>query len=188
MLRFLLGVALGAAMAIGYVQWGHALQDKLNVAGKLRGNQVAAAGEGDLYDLSADEAHRRRALEVFFANRADYAAGLDSKMGHPYLEALYRRRAGLEARLLRTKWRTFDRPLSTASLRSTLERRHGTTDTATLRKLMLVDALERQPFLSSWMRRSGFSTTGDDLLDTLNRIAARPSSNVAGMVAEKRPW
>lgn len=170
MLRFLLGVALGVAFAIGYVQWGFDLPDKLNLAAKLRGGVVSAAIEDDLYDLQIDEPRRLRALEVLFANRAAFAAGVDAQLGHPFLAALYRVRAVREARVLNISWQAFDKALSQPALRGALARRHGTEDTAEIKSRMLGEAFAKQPFLAKWMAQNGYPSDSGSLLASLKRI------------------
>jgi hypothetical protein len=178
MLKFILGVVFGAGLAIGYVKYNVELPEYLQLTEKLRGNLVSTATEGELYDLDRDIETRRRALEILFANRPDFAVEVDAEYRHPFLEALYRRKATRQARRLRSQWSAFDVGLSKPALRGKLETRHGTTDTETLKQRMLVAALdESYPFLKSWLAHNGEPMGETDLLVSLKRIAVLPKSD-----------
>ena len=172
MARFLVGVLIGIAMAVGYVRYDSGLPGWLQLSERLRGNLVSTAIEGDLYDLDRDAAARRRALEVYFDNRAADAARVDGEAGHPFLEVLYRRRAAHEARLLLGEWTAYDAALAKPALRAGLEKRHGTADTEALKAHMLADGLAKKPFLVRWLAREGEAATGD-LRARLKTLAAR---------------
>lgn len=186
MLKFLLGVVLGVAFAIGYVQWGFDLPDRLNLAAKLRGGVVSAAIEGDLYDLDLDAPRRQRALEVLFANQAAFAAGVDDQMGHPFLAALHRRRAVREARVLLVSWQAFDKALSQPALREALARRHGTEDGSEIKSRMLGEAFAKQTFLARWMAQNGYPSDSGSLPASLKRIGDL-SSTVPGQAPVRAP-
>lgn len=151
MLKFVLGALCGCLVAFGYVRYAIDLPEVLLLPERLRGNLISAATEGDLYDLSLDEMARRRALEVYFHNRPADAAELDREAGHPFLNALHKSRADHEARLLTGELAAFDTVFSKPALRAALERKHGTNDTAKLKRALLAEALDRQTFLKSWL-------------------------------------
>jgi hypothetical protein len=123
MSRFLLGLVIGIALSFGYVRWGIKLPDFLTLLEQLRGNIVSTAIEEDLYNLDQPIQTRQRALEVFFESRAKFAVETDAEYGHPFLNALYRKRATHEARLLRGQWDAFDEAMGKPALRSALERK-----------------------------------------------------------------
>lgn len=173
MLRFLIGIALGAALSFGYVKWGGAIFDVIGLPDRLRGNLVSSASEGALYELQQDAATRRRALEVFFDNQAELAARIDAEAGHPFLSALHLRRAAREAAQLHAQWQAFDVVLEKPALRQALERKHATTDTLALKRQMLVEAIAKQPFLSDWIARQHPGTANEGLLELLAQIAHR---------------
>lgn len=173
MLRFLLGIAVGAALSFGYVTWGGAMFDVIGLPDRLRGNLVSTASDGTLYELQQDAATRRRALEVFFDNQAALAARIDAGAGHPFLSALHVRRAAREAGQLHAQWQAFDVALEKPALRQALEKKHAMTDTLALKREMLVDALARQPFLQDWIARHHPGTAKEGLLELLAQIARR---------------
>jgi len=183
MLKFLLGILLGAMMAFGYVRWNVQLPAALLLPEKLRGNIISTVVEADLYDLGRGAQARQRALEVLFATRPDYAARLDAGAGHPFLSALHRERAAREARQLLIQWPAYDDVLAKPALRAALERKHGSADPEVLKLAMLREALDRQPFLKSWLKDHAGDAVGGDLRALLRNIgAARPE-----FASERRP-
>jgi hypothetical protein len=173
--RFLLGLVMGIALSLGYVRWGVAIPDYLNLVERLRGNIVSTAVEEDLYDLAQPIEIRRRALEVFFESRAKFAVEADAEYGHPFLEALYRKRATHEARLLRSQWDAFDAALDQPALRRALEKKHGATDDLAIKQAMLFAAYQEKPFLVRWVseqRRE--SPTPETLLLLIGKLSMFP--------------
>lgn len=175
MLKFLLGVVFGALMSFVYVYYNIQLPAVLQAPDKLRGNLVSTATEDALYDLDAESAAKQRALEVYLANRSDDAAKIDAAFGHPFLAALYRERASHLARQLSMSWHAFDEVLSKDALRKTLETKHRTSDPDALKRAMLMEALERKPFLKRWLEKTAGPVTTDNLRDMIEKAAARPS-------------
>jgi len=173
MAKFILGVVLGALMAIGYVRFELALPAVLQLPDKLRGNLVSAATESELYDLDRDPATRTRALEIFLANRSAEAARIDAAAGHPFLAALYRERAAREARQLAMEWTAYDEVLAKDGLRDALERRLGTTETDTMKRQLLIESLARKPFLKSWLEKNVGPATRETVRDVLRRAGAK---------------
>ena len=177
MLKFILGVLFGAGLAVAYVRYDLELPEYLQLTDKLHGNLVSTATEFELYDLEQDLAKRRRALEILFANRADFAVEVDAQFGHPFLKSLYRRQAIREARLLRGQWSAYHTALEKPALRERLEQRYGTSDTEVLKQRMLASALAKDyPFLKSWMEKNGEPTGESELLDTLTRVGVSPAT------------
>lgn len=173
--RFLLGLVIGVALSFGYVRWGVALPDYLNLAERLRGNIVSTAIEEDLYDLGQPIEMRRRALEVFFESRAKFAVEADAEYGHPFLEALYRKRATHEARLLRGQWDAFDAVLDQPALRSALEKKHGATDDLAIKRAMLFAAYQEKPFLVRWVsEQRPENPTPETLLPLIGKLSMLP--------------
>ncbi len=177
MLKFILGVILGAGLAVGYVRYEIELPEFLQLTDKLRGNLVTTAIETELYDLDADIAKRQRALEIYFANRPQKAVEVDAAFRHPFLEALYRTRAIREARLLRNHWDAFDTALEKPELRAVLELKHGASGDLVLKQRMLLDTLERSyPFLARWLKEKGEPLGEAELLETAKRIGVLPQA------------
>lgn len=175
MLKFILGVVFGAGLAVGYVRYNLELPEYLQLTDKLRGNLVSTATEGELYDLGQDIKTRRRALEVLFANRPEFAVEVDAEFGHPFLASLYRKRATREARLLRGQWSAFDMALEQPALRERLEAKHATSDDLILKQRMLTAALDKSyPFLKAWLSENGAPAGEAELLDTLKRVSVLP--------------
>jgi hypothetical protein len=177
MLKFILGVLFGAGLAIGYVRYNVELPEYLQLTDKLRGNLVSTATEFELYDLEQDLATRQRALEILFANRAEFAVEVDAEFGHPFLKSLYRRQAIREARLLRGQWSAYDTALAQPALKARLEQVHGTADSEVLKQRMLASALEKDyPFLKSWLEKNGEPSSEAELLGTLKRVGVLPAA------------
>ncbi len=175
MLKFILGVLFGAGLAVGYVRYNVELPEYLQLTDKLRGNLVSTATEFELYDLEQDLATRQRALEILFANRAEFAVEVDAEFGHPFLKSLYRRQAIREARLLRGQWSAYGTALAQPALKARLEQVHGSEDSEVLQQRMLASALEKDyPFLKSWMEKNGEPSGEAELLDTLKSIGVLP--------------
>ena len=170
MWRFLLGLLVGVLLAGSYVKWNLELPAFLTLPSTLRGNVVSSTAESELYDLAKDDDVRQRALEVFFANRARFAATIDREAGHPFRSALYRQRAVREASALRQEWSGFDAVLAKEGLRAALERKYETTDTKTLRIQMLVDGLDRYAFLKSWLAAGPATIAPPQLIDVLTCV------------------
>lgn len=174
MLKFILGVVLGSFLAIGYVRFGWELPAFLQMSDRLRGNMVSSAIEFDLYDLSASEEKRRRALEIYFSNRPADAVTLDAEAGHPFLAALYRSRAAREARQLRAQGAAIDKTLAQPAMRAVLEREHGTADPVRLKQAIIFDSLSRYPFLNAWLLAEKHTVTAETLEGILARVATAP--------------
>lgn len=174
MAKFVIGILVGAALAFGYVRWGVDALGILALPDKLRGNLVSSATEVDLYSLDRSLETRRRALEVLFANRPEFAASVDAEFGHPFLEALYKARAIREARILRQQWDAFDAVLAKPALRDTLEKKYGVHETLSLKHRMLLSRLGDYPFLKQWIESRHQAPDENTLLATLNDIAALP--------------
>jgi hypothetical protein len=164
----------GAVMSFVYVHYDIQLPSYLQVPDVLRGNLVATATETTLYDLDADSAARQRALEIYFENRARDAVKVDTAFGHPFLTALHRERATRKARQLSMVWHAFDEALSKEALRSSLEKKYGTSDTDGLKRAMLMDALDRKPFLKRWLEKTSGPVTAENLRDLLKSASAYP--------------
>lgn len=180
MLRFVLGIVAGALLSIAYVRFDAAPLKFMGLPGDLAGNVVSTATESVLYDLDANAAARRRALEVFFANRSQDAARIDSEAGYPLLHAIHRERVTREARQLLGQWSGYDAALSKPALRQALERKHGSTTGDALKRAMLADGLDRELFLKRWLAQQGLSTTtdGDKLLAALRAAARLPDGAI----------
>lgn len=174
MARFLVGMLVGIAIAFGYVRYDIALPDWLALPDRLKGNLISTAAEVDLYDLERDAATRSRALETYFAHRAIDAARVDAESGHPFLNALYRKRAVREARTLTGEWSAYELALAKPELRRVLEKRYATTESELLKKRMLAGSLEKQTFLKQWIA-ANIGEDGGDILAILRRIAADPA-------------
>ena len=174
MLKFIAGVVLGAVMSFFYVNHNVTLPAFLQLPQMLRGNLISTATEATLYDLDAKDEERARALEVFFGNRAADAARLDAAAGHPFVAALHRERAARQARQLSMSWGAFDEALAKDALRKTLETKHGTSDSEALKRAMLMDALERKPFLKQWLERANGPVRAETLRDLLKAASAYP--------------
>ncbi|HKJ61774.1 MAG TPA: hypothetical protein VKA94_07220 [Hyphomicrobiales bacterium] len=173
--RFLLGLVIGIALSFGYVRWGIALPDFLTLPERLRGNIVSTAIEEDLYDLGQPIETRRRALEVFFASRSKFAVEVDAEYGHPFLNALYRKRATHEARLLRGQWVAFDMALKKPALRPALEKKHGVSDDLSLKQAMLFSAYQDKPFLVRWVAEQvRDKPTPETLLPLIKKLSVLP--------------
>ena len=172
MLKFLLGVIAGALLSFGYVRYNVQLPEILQLGDRLRGNLISTAVEQDLYNLERPTETHRRALEVFFANRPADAAAIDARNGYPFLQRLHSRRAIRQARILSMQWSAFDAALSRPELRKVLERKHGTSSDVELKRAMLVDALDREPFLKQWLITQGEQINPQTLQDVLKKYRA----------------
>lgn len=172
MLKFIVGVIVGALLSAGYVHYGWSVPEVLRLSDRLAGNLVSTATDDVLYDLDADPETRKRALEVYFANRAPDAAKLDAAAGHPFLIVLHRERVAREARQLLLSAPAFDETLGKDSLRAALEKKFATTDRQVLKRAMLMDALDRKPFLKLWLEKNGGVITADGLDERLKNAAS----------------
>ncbi|MCB1504540.1 MAG: hypothetical protein KDJ47_06145 [Hyphomicrobiaceae bacterium] len=175
MLKFIFGVVFGALMSFLYVHYNIQLPSYLQVPELLRGNLVSTATDATLYDLGAAKDARQRALEVYFDNRSGDAARIDAEYGYPFLTSLHRERASRQARQLLMAREGFDMTLAKDALRTVLEKKHGTSDTVALRRAMLMDALDRKPFLKRWLQKTGATLAPDNLTDILKGAAAYPA-------------
>jgi hypothetical protein len=172
MLRFGLGVVIGVLLAFAFVRYDFQLPAAIELPGKLQGNIISSAVEEDLYRVGGDPDVRRRALEVYFANRAADAAAFDAEAGHPFLNALARERARKEARQLLAMRSGFEAALQKPALRQILERDHGVSDEEALEAAMLVKALADKPFLAEWLKSAGAGVSPERLPATLQELAA----------------
>lgn len=164
-MKFVLGLLFGAVMSFAYVRYNVELPTVLQIPGLVQNAALAVVTDDDLYDLEQPLNQRQRALEVYFQSQPKHAAGIDYQAGSPFLEALYKRRATRQARLLKAQWSAFDNTMDKPALRETLERAHGTTDRMALKRAMLWKAYQGYPFLKAWFKRSGTTPRPDDLYD-----------------------
>jgi hypothetical protein len=171
MAKFFGGLVAGILLALGYVQWNVSLPAVLLLPDVLRGNLISTAVEDRLYDIDGDRSRQMRALEVFFANRAAFAAQVDAEAGHPFVEALRKRRATREARQLSMAWAANEAALGKAALLAVLERKHATSDRALLLQRMLVEGLDRKPFLKAWLVKNRHPIDEAGLRATLDRVS-----------------
>lgn len=151
MWRFLAGAAAGAAAAVLYVLFNVQLPTILQLPALVRDGVISTTTEAELYDLQSANPARQRALEIYFAKRAQDAAAVDADAGHPFLKALHSARARHEAQQLSAKWDAFEQVLAQPALRETLIRKHGAGDGLSLKQAMLWNALEEYPFLKQWL-------------------------------------
>lgn len=180
MLRFILGTLCGAALAVGYVRYEIQLPSWLHLPARLQGNLVSTATESELFDLSRDEDTRRRALEVYFTHRAAAAAAHDKEAGHPFLGSLYRERAAREAQHLDAAGLALEKALRQPALRTALEQKYGTADDEALRRAAHFDALDRYPFLKSWLAAERVTVTPATLTDVLAEVIRGNVGNCPG--------
>jgi len=173
--KFLIGLVIGIAMAFGYVRW-NVSPGIMELPGKLRDNIVATAIEGDLYDLDKSHEIRTRALEVFFRNRAQFAADVDAEFSHPFLNTLYRRRVIREARQLGGQWNAFEMALEKPALRELMENKHGVTEDEALKRAMLFEAYQEKAFLSQWVAEHEGEPTPETVRPLLKKLSAMPGS------------
>ncbi|MBI1210041.1 MAG: hypothetical protein GC190_01140 [Alphaproteobacteria bacterium] len=172
MLKYLTGTALGAAMAFAFAAFNVEPPPILKAPARLKANIVATAVEGQLYDLDGDLAARERALEVYLKNRARDAVKLDGEAGHPFLTLLVRARARHEALELLAGWSAYDKVLAQPALRATLEHKYGSEDSDELKRVMLLEALDRKPLLKSWLAKTTVAATAENLRGLLRQAAA----------------
>lgn len=175
MLKFLAGVLAGVLSSVAYVYFNVQLPPFLALPGHLKGDVVSAVADDTLYNLDADAMQQLRALETYFDNRAHDAAQLDADAGHPLLKALHRNRAIREARQVSMQWTAFDNVLAQPALRVALERRHGTTDVETLKRAMLLTAVEGKPFLKRWIETTSGPVLAENIREVLKEIGASQS-------------
>jgi hypothetical protein len=174
-LKFILGTLMGAALAVGFVRYEIQLPAWLQLPARLEGNLISTAIEADLFDLKRDEDSRRRALEIYFANRAEAAVAVDREAGHPFLRSLYRARASREARQLLARRSAVDQALAQPALKSALERKHGTSDEAAIKRATLAEGLDRLPFLKSWLESENQPLDPASLPGVLGKAASAAS-------------
>lgn len=151
MWKFLAGIVAGTAVAILYVLFNVQLPAVLQLPALVRGGAITTTTEAQLYDPQSDNPARLRALEVYFANRAQDAAAVDADAGHPFLETLHRARGRQEAQRLSTKWEAYDQVLAQPALRGALEREYREVDTIALKQAMLWEAQNEYLFLKQWL-------------------------------------
>lgn len=173
MLKFILGVLLGSISAFAFVHYNLQLPAALQLPAKLRDNLISTTVEDALYTIDGDAESRQRALEIFFSRRPGDAARRDAEAGHPFLNALHRARAKREAGQLAMQWPAFEQTLAKPALRAAMERKYGTAKVGELMQFMLLDALERKPFLKAWLASQALPRTKTDLLATLRQVGAK---------------
>jgi hypothetical protein len=174
MKQFVVGLVAGVLFSLGYVYWNVPVPSIFLLPEMLRGNLVATAIEDKLYDLNADRSERRRALEIFFANRANFAARLDEDAGNPFLESLRKQRAAREARQLVSASTGYGKALQQPAIREALEKKYGTTDDSVLLQKMLKEELDQKPFLKEWLRREGLPMDEASISTTIDRVKEIP--------------
>lgn len=175
MFKFFAGVLIGLVLAISYVRFNVQLPPILQLPNDLRGGVISTAAENDLYDLDGDEQRRRRALEVFFANRPGAAAEADAEAGYPFLKSIHTARAVREARQLRSQWHGFDVAFEKPGLRAALERHYGEREADQLKRLMLFEELTARPFLKQWLEENRGTIDANNVYERITSAALSTS-------------
>ncbi len=170
MLKFVGGLVLGITASLSYVKWGYTPPTAFELADRLKGNVISTVTEEVLYDLDKPIEERARALEVFFQNRARYAVQIDARFKYSFMQNLYRQRVISEARQLRIAWGAYDVLLNKPALRKAQEKKYGTSDTATLKQSLLLEALSRKTFISQWIGKNEAPATRQTVYDLVVRL------------------
>lgn len=173
--RFFLGLFSGALLSFLYVRYDIELPAWMQLPQLLQENVAASAALSDLYDLSAPEDVRKRALEIYFQTQSKRAVEVDAAYGHPFFKSLYRREVTREARILRQAWGAFDVALEKPALRATYERKYGLSDTVVLKQALLATQLKKKhKFLASWLEKTYGEIPNDKLMSKLLDLSRMP--------------
>ena len=172
--KFILGALFGMAMSYAYVWYDVRLPDWVELPDLVKRNLATAVVDDRLYDLEASSSQRRRALEVYFTNQGPRAAKLDAQLGHPFLEAIRKKRVHREARITRGLWSAYDKALAKPNIRARLEEKYGTTDSQTLKRRMLLAAVREKTFLNAWITRDRGTPSETDVYGTVVELSRLP--------------
>lgn len=170
-MKFISGTVFGLILSVAYVWYDAKLPDWLELPDTLQRSLKSAATDDALYDLDAPLDMRQRALEIYFANQAERAARLDAKLGHPILRELVRRRVVRRAQFMRNLWTGYGLQIEKASLRKVLVTKHGDVDDETLKRRMLMDALQDEAFLSGWLKSHRPAVSPENVYETLLEVS-----------------
>ncbi|MGI9424919.1 MAG: hypothetical protein ACR2PA_17105 [Hyphomicrobiaceae bacterium] len=170
MWNFLAGTAFGLIVSTAYVWYDVSLPKWVELPSVLQGSLQAAVIDDTLMDLDSSDATRRRAVEVYFSSQAKRAAVLEAELGFPLVRALQFRRARRAAKILNGQWSIYDKALAKPPLREALVRKHGAGRDEELKQQMLFAALQKKPFLKTWIERHVATPTVANLRQLLTQI------------------
>jgi hypothetical protein len=180
MWNFLAGTVCGVLLSVSYVWYDLSLPDWVELPDTFKKSLNAAIVDDALVDPDTPEATRRRALEVYFANQAERAAALEAELGSPLTRAMQFRRVKRAAQRLREQWSQYDVTLRQPAMREFKSRKHGTSNHDTLKRHMLMAALQEQPLLTKWLKAHSPEPSVSNVLEVVTDIARlEPASSCA---------
>lgn len=177
MWNFLAGTVCGVVLSISYVWYDISLPDWLELPGVFQKSLNAAVVDDALVDPDIPEATKRRALEVYFANQAQRAAALEAELGYPLTRAMQTGRLKRSAQRLRDQWSGYDALLKQPALREMLARKHAASDDDTIKRHMLMAALQDQPILAKWLKDHTPPPSVANVLEVITEVSRlRPTA------------
>ena len=171
MWNFVAGTICGVILSISYVWYDVSLPDWVELPHAFKKSLNAAVVDDALVDPDIPEATRRRALEVYFANQAERAAALEAELGYPLTRAMQIRRVKRAARRLQEQWSGYDVILSQPAVRETRSRKYGVSDDDTLKRHMLIAAMEEQPLLARWLKAHARAPSVSNVLEIVKEVS-----------------
>jgi hypothetical protein len=171
MWNFLAGTVCGVVMSVSYVWYDVSLPDWVELPDAFKKSLNAAVVDDALVDPDIPDATRRRALEVYFTNQAERAVALEAELGYPLSRAMQVRRVQRAAQRLLTEWSKYDVTLSQPALREFKSRKHGTSDHDTLKRHMLMAALEGQLLLTKWLKKHARAPSASNVLEIVTEAS-----------------
>ena len=171
MWNFLAGTVCGLVLSISYVWYDVSLPGWVELPDAVKKSLNAAVVDDALIDPGTPEATRRRALEVYFANQAERAAALEAELGYPLTRAMQNRRVKRAAQRLRAEWSKYDETLRQPALREAMSRKHGVSDDETLKRHMLMAALQEKPMLAKWLKAQSRMPSISNVLELVSEVS-----------------
>ncbi len=96
--KFLLGMITGMVLTFLYVRFGFEMPGPLGLEQKLISRAVVTTAEFDLYNSSASDLTRRRALAIVLANQPDLFLEVDAAIENRFFQEFLRRHSPDEYR------------------------------------------------------------------------------------------
>ena len=168
--KFLGGLALGVGLTYAYVRFGYSLPSVLKLGEKVKSNAIVTTADVDLYDHKAPLEVRQRALAVVVGQQPELFIEIDNATNHVFLEDVLRRKAVRRAKLAKGSFDAYDVALDKPALRRFLEKKHGAKDTDTLKRRMLIAAIQDDEYLHRYLRARFQQATRDELADLVLNV------------------
>lgn len=158
-------VVFGITITYAYVHFGYQPPVAFQLAGKATSEAIVTTAEVDLYNPSAEDSIRQRAMAVVLGQQPELLIELNQELDNQILFELLRRKALRKAKVLKQEMSAYEKALSHPALRARLETKYNVTDTVSLKRSMMLAAIKDAPFLYWYLNRQFPNSTENGFVE-----------------------